>query len=306
MVKWKPFVVQDSEKDPVYQFTNGNVIDGTFSYEGTANKTRTNSVAVSFNNPQDYYRKRVEYVELEETLQKDTEFLKPQAITAFGCTSRGQARRLGKWTLLTNNLHTNTVTFETSLNAAFLKPGDIIKSLTDTKSGKSWGGRISNDQTTGGSSSIIRLDRQPSGFSDNDVETGYVPGDYRLSTTFVKYAALLAQDTATIGGTSYVRGQEIPNIASEEAATQIQDDNNNLVFTQWTPYTVVETQTLDSVNGPNSFTVANAFSASPTAESIWTLSHPSLATGKTKEESKLFRVMSVAETQLNTFEITRS
>ena len=307
MIYWlngEAFVVQDSEKDPVYQFTNGNVIDGTFSYEGTANKTRTNSVAVSFNNPQDYYRKRVEYVELEETLQKDAEFLKPQAITAFGCTSRGQARRLGKWTLLTNNLHTNTVTFETSLNAAFLKPGDIVQIIDQLKSGKSWGGRISNDQTTGGTSSIIRLDRQPSGFSDDDVETGYVPGDYRLSTTFVKYAALLAQDTATIGGTSYVRGQEIPNIASEEAATQIQDDNNNLVFTQWTPYTVVETQTLDSVNGPNSFTVANAFSASPTAESIWTLSRPSLQTGKTKEESKLFRVMSVAETNLNTFEIT--
>ena len=311
MIYWlngEAFVVQDSEKDPVYQFTNGNVIDGTFSYEGTANKTRTNSVAVSFNNPQDYYRKRVEYVELEETLQKDAEFLKPQSITAFGCTSRGQARRLGKWTLLTNNLHTNTVTFETSLNAAFLKPGDIIQIIDQLKSGKSWGGRISNDQTTGGSSSIIRLDRQPSGFSDDDVETGYVPGDYRLSATFVKYAALLAQDTATISisgtDTTFVRGQEIPNIASEEAATQIQDTNNNLVFTQWTPYTVVETQTLDSVNGPNSFTVANAFSASPTAESIWTLSRPSLQTGKTKEESKLFRVMSVAETNLNTFEIT--
>ena len=51
MIYWlngEAFVVQDSEKDPVYQFTNGNVIDGTFSYEGTANKTRTNSVASIF------------------------------------------------------------------------------------------------------------------------------------------------------------------------------------------------------------------------------------------------------------------
>ena len=307
MIYWlngEALVVQDSEKDPVYQFTNGNVINGTFTYEGTANKTRTNSVAVTFNNPQDYYRKRVEYVELEETLQKETEFLKPQSITAFGCTSRGQARRLGKWTLLTNNLHTNTVTFETSLNASFIRPGDIVQIVDQLKSGKSWGGRISNDQTGSGTSSIIRLDRQPTGFSDNGVETGYVAGDYRLSVTFVKYAALLAQDTATIGGTSYVRGQVIPNIATEEASVNIQDDNNNLVFTQWTPYTVVETQTLDSVNGPTSFTVANAFSASPTAESMWTLSRAALQTGKTKEESKLFRVMSIAETEMNNFEIT--
>ena len=307
MIYWlngEALVVQDSEKDPVYQFTNGNVINGEFNYEGTANKTRTNSVTVTFNNPQDYYRKRVEHVELEETLQKEDEFIKPMSITAFGCTSRGQARRLGKWTLLTNNLHTNTVTFNTSLNASFLRPGDIIQVIDQLKSGKSWGGRISNDQTTGGSSSIIRLDRQPTGFSDNDVETGYVPGDYRLSVTFVKYAALLAQDTATIGGTSYVRGQEIPNVTNEEDATNVQDDNNNLVFIQWTPYTVVETQTLSAVNGPNSFSVASAFSASPTAEAMWTLSRAALQTGKTKEESKLFRVMSITETEMNNFEIT--
>ena len=304
MIYWlngEAFVVQDSEKDPVYQFTNGNVIDGTFSYEGTANKTRTNSIAVAFNNPQDYYRKRVEYVELEETLQKDAEFLKPQAITAFGCTSRGQARRLGKWTLLTNNLHTNTVTFETSLNAAFLKPGDIIQIIDQLKSGKSWGGRISTSSTT----TAINVDRKPTGFQDTGVETDYAVGDYRLSATFVKYAALLAQDTATIGSTSYVRGEEIPNIASEEAATQIQDDNNNLVFTQWTPYTVVETKTLSEVsNSGKTLTVSSAFSSAPTQDTIWTLSRPSLATGKTKEESKLFRVMSSAETNLNTFEIT--
>ena len=70
------FVVQDSEKDPVYQFTNANVINGEFKYEGTANKTRTNSIMVNWNNPQDYYRSRTEIVELEESLQKDTEFVK--------------------------------------------------------------------------------------------------------------------------------------------------------------------------------------------------------------------------------------
>ena len=51
------FVVQDSEKDPVYQFTNANVIDGTFAYEGTPLKTRINACQVSWNDPNDYYRK---------------------------------------------------------------------------------------------------------------------------------------------------------------------------------------------------------------------------------------------------------
>ena len=162
------FVVQDSEKDPVYQFTNANVINGEFKYEGTGNKTRTNSIMVNWNNPQDYYRSRTEIVELEESLQKDTEFVKPEATTAFGCTSRGQARRLGKWKLLTNNWNTNTVTFETSLNAAFLRPGDIVQVIDQHKEGKSWGGRISSSSST----SAINIDRKPSGFGNTSVESG--------------------------------------------------------------------------------------------------------------------------------------
>ena len=196
------FVVQDSEKDPVYQFTNANVINGEFKYEGTANKTRTNSIMVNWNNPQDYYRSRTEIVELEESLQKDNEWVKPEATTAFGCTSRGQARRLGKWKLLTNNWNTNTVTFETSLNAAFLRPGDIVQVIDQHKEGKSWGGRISSSSST----SAINIDRKPSGFGNTSVESGYAVGDYRLTLSYVGYKAILAQDTATISGTAYVRG----------------------------------------------------------------------------------------------------
>jgi len=199
------YVVQDSEKDPVYQFTNGNVINGEFKYEGTANKTRTNQIIVNWNNPQDYYRPRAEIVELEETLQKDTEFLKTESITAFGCTSRGQARRLGKWKLLSNNLHTNTISFATSLNAAFLRPGDIIQVMDNNKSGKSWGGRVKSSSST----SSIKLDRQW------EKESGYDYNDYQVTITLVGYKALLAQDTATIevqgSNVTYVRGEELTN-----------------------------------------------------------------------------------------------
>ena len=154
------YLVQDSEKDPVYQFTNANVINGEFKYEGTANKTRTNSIMVNWNNPQDYYRSRTEIVELEENLQKDEEFLKPDETTAFGCTSRGQARRLGKWKLLTNSLNTNTVAFTTSVNAVFLRPGDIVQVLDQHKEGKSWGGRVSSSSST----SALNIDRKTNFF----------------------------------------------------------------------------------------------------------------------------------------------
>jgi len=386
------YLVQDSEKDPVYQFTNGNVINGEFTYEGTANKTRTNSIIVNWNNPQDYYRSRSEIVELEENLQKDNEFIKPEETTAFGCTSRGQARRLGKWKLLTNNWNTNTVSFSTSLNAAFLRPGDIIQVIDQHKEGKSWGGRVSASSST----TAINIDRKPTGFADgtgtNGGETGYSVADYRLTISYVGYKATLAQDTAVIDiegtNTSFVRGQEISTwrdtdgiigtttavgstsgssktvtltaanddiktgmlvtgtgitagdtvegidgttltlstartvsaatltfgwedadgditVKNEELAASVFDVDGNLVFVQWTPFTFTETQTLNEVsNSGKTLTVASAFNAAPTQEAIWVISRAALATGKTKKEAKLFRVMAIAENDRSNFEIT--
>ena len=295
------YIVQDSEKDPVYQFTNANVINGEFKYEGTANKTRTNSITVNWNNPQDYYRTRTEIVELEEVLQKDGEYVKAESTTAFGCTSRGQARRLGKWKLLTNNWNTNTVTFDTSINAAFLRPGDIVQVIDQNKDGKSWGGRVSSSSST----SAINVDRKPTSFGDTGVESGYAVADYNLTVSFVGYRCLLAQDQATIGGTAYIRGDVIPSITTEEAAARIQDDSNDLVFTQWIPFVYTEKQTLSGVsNSGKTLTVASAFDLAPTQDAVWIISRSALATGKTKKEAKLFRLISMLETDRATYQIT--
>ena len=312
MLYWlngEAFIVQDSEKDPVYQFTNANVIDGQFTYEGTANKTRTNQIMVKWNNPQDYYRKRTEIVELEEDLQKDGEFIKPDSVTAFGCTSRGQARRLGKWKLLSNKLHTNTVSFSTSLNAAFLRPGDIIQISDKHKNTKSWGGRIMSSSTT----TAINVDRKPTGFGDTSVESGYAVGDYRLTCSFVGYKTLLAQDQATINvngvTTDLVRGNEITHfgstaITTEELGKKIEDTSGNYVFTQWTPFTYTETKTVSAVsNSGKTITVSSAFGSAPTNDQVWILSRASLETGKTKEEAKLYRILQLTETDRSAIEI---
>ena len=327
------YIVQDSEKDPVYQFTNGNVVDGTFSYEGTANKTRTNQIIVNWNNPQDYYRPRAEIVELEETLQKDGEFLKTESIQAFGCTSRGQARRLGKWKLLSNNLHTNTISFATGLNAAFLRPGDIIQVADNHKSGKSWGGRIKSSSST----SSIKLDRQW------EKESGYNYNDYQVTLTFVGYKAMLAQDTATIevqgSNVTYLRGQEITNwrdsdgiidsttadsyaygwedgdgditIDSEEKAANVFDKDGNMVFIQWTPFTQTETKFIDNSDNadPSNLTISTAglnsaiFSEAPATDSMWIISRSALSTGKTKEEARLYRILQISETGEHQLEV---
>ena len=147
----------------------------------------------------------------------------------------------------------------------------------------------------------IRLDRHPTGFGTNSVETGYAVGDYRLTCSFVGYKAILAQDTATIGGTAYVRGDHLTSITTEEAAARQQDDSGNLVFIYRTPFTYTETRTLSAVNGTGSLTVSSAFTVKPTAESIWVLSRAALATGKTKLEAKLYLELCLLLKQIEIF-----
>lgn len=295
-INGEAFVSQDVDKDPVYQFTNGNVVGGAFAYEGSSNKTRLNQVLVTWNNPQDLYRQRIEYVEDEEELQKDDSFLKKDEMVAMGCTSRGQARRLGKWRLLTEKLQNDTVNFKTSFNASFLRPGDIISIVDKNRSGKSWGGRINS-----GTTSTVKLDRE---FT---IESGYVAGDYSVRCSFVGYKGLLNQDSATIGSVAYVRGQEIPNINSDEDAAKVQDDDGNTVYIQWTPYTFTEEQTLSSVSttdGKSTLNVASNFSEAPSNDQIWLVSRNTASTGKIKQQAKLYKVLAMSEDSIGNYDVS--
>ena len=146
---------QDREKDPVYQFTDANVINGEFSYEGTSRKTRHNMAKVTYNNPSNFYKQTIEYVQDNELLAKEGSFPKIKNISAFGCTSRGQALRLGKWALASEKLNTETISFKTGLNASFLRPGDVINVQDARRQGASWSGRVlkpsgSSDLVTNG------------------------------------------------------------------------------------------------------------------------------------------------------------
>ena len=146
---------QDREKDPVYQFTDANVIGGKFSYEGTSRRTRHNMAKVTYNNPDNFYKQTIEYVQDNELLAKEGSYPKVKNISAFGCTSRGQALRLGKWALASEKLNTETVTFSTGLNASFLRPGDVINVQDARRQGASWSGRVlkpsgSSDLVTNG------------------------------------------------------------------------------------------------------------------------------------------------------------
>lgn len=133
--------VQDRPRDPVYAFTNANVIDGVFNYQGADYSTRYNAVYVTWNDPNNFYKQATEYVS-DDTAIADMGYLNTTSITAFGCISRSQARRVGKWALYTNTYEGEVVSFSTAIEGTIPRPGDVIKVCDSLKSSERRGGRI--------------------------------------------------------------------------------------------------------------------------------------------------------------------
>lgn len=138
--------VQDSPQSPVALFNASNVIDGMFTYEGSSAKARHTVALVSWNDPADRYKQKIEYVEDEDAIKRYG--IIQSEILAVGCTSRGQAHRLGKWLIYSERYETETITFKTGIDGLVLNPGDIIKVTDPTRSGERMGGRVVIATTT--------------------------------------------------------------------------------------------------------------------------------------------------------------
>ena len=133
-------VVMDRPADPVWTYTNANVEKGEFSYTFSAKKSRHNAIQVEYSDKDNGYEKAIEYVSDDEEIRKHG--LNVKKITAFGCTSRGQAHRTGLWLLQTEKLETKTVTFTVGAEGLMHVPGDIIKVADTYYAGTNIGGRV--------------------------------------------------------------------------------------------------------------------------------------------------------------------
>ena len=131
---------QDSPADPVQLFSNSNVVDGMFTYTGTARKDRHSVALVTYNDPNDNYRQAVEYVEDSELIAKFG--IRKTESVAFGCTSRGQAHRVGQWILYSEKAETDVIYFKAGLDSAFVIPGDIVKIQDQYRAGRRMSGRL--------------------------------------------------------------------------------------------------------------------------------------------------------------------
>lgn len=199
--------VQDAPKDPTYLFTNANVIDGAFSYQGSSAKTRHTVALVAWNDPADMYRPKIEYVEDTAGIARYGVIM--TEISAVGCTSRGQAHRIGRWLLYSERYETEVVGFKTGIEGVLCAPGDIIKIADQYRAGARMGGRITaatankitvdiapTGAIAGGTLSVIGLDglaqsRSISTVAGNDI---YVASDF--------YSVPIAQSVWMVGTTA--------------------------------------------------------------------------------------------------------
>lgn len=131
---------QDRPAEPVKLVSNANVLDGAFAYQGSALSARHTVAQVTWSNPADGFRPAIEWVEDPEGLARWG--VRPIEIAALGTTTRGQARRLGRWLLDTEATATETVTYRAALDHADLRPGDVIAVADRWVAGLRLGGRV--------------------------------------------------------------------------------------------------------------------------------------------------------------------
>ena len=259
-------VEQNREKSPIAAFNKSNVLGGQFSYQSTRNRFRFNQVNVTWNDPKAFYKKTVEIVEDYDNII-ETRQIKKKDVVAFGCTSRAQAVRYGKWHLFTDQMETDVVTFQVGLEGVNLHSGDVVTIADADRNNLRFGGRtLANSTTTN-----IKVD---SALDLSNTST------YFMEVVFPEGGAYLQQDTATIRGASRKRGDFIQfadntagsntALTSENVMLNVVDDNGNKLDLVWSGETRVERQEVSSYNA-TSVTVASAFTSAPATHSIWAI-----------------------------------
>jgi hypothetical protein len=141
----------DMPGDVSVVYAPANVIDGVFNYVGTPLNQRHTTALITWNDPNLDCAQVIEYVEDADAIALWG--IRELQVQAFGCISRGQAHRIGKWALLSERLLGESVTFSTGVNGAYTRPGEIFGTTDPNRAGERMGGRI-----MGGSDTLVELD----------------------------------------------------------------------------------------------------------------------------------------------------
>ena len=154
-------LLQDKPADAQYLLGPSNVVDGVFSYSGSAQKSRHTVAVVAWQSYDTRGDLEYEYVEDHAAVAKYGIIKKD--IKAIGCYSQGQAHRLGKWTLLSEQNLTETCEFAVAIESGIVvRPGMVVDIADPLRAGTRRSGRVSSATTT-----VVTID------SDTDLSVDF-------------------------------------------------------------------------------------------------------------------------------------
>ncbi|WP_150189089.1 TipJ family phage tail tip protein [Enterobacter asburiae] len=133
-------VMLDAPQDPIATITNANVVDGNFKRSSVKRSEKYNAVVVSWTDPDNGWEQVKEYVSDDDMIARGN--YNETTLEAFGCTSRGQAWRAGKWLLETAKRESSRLSFQMARDAIHFTPGDIVEVMDNDYAGTRLGGRI--------------------------------------------------------------------------------------------------------------------------------------------------------------------
>jgi len=140
-------MVQDAPQDSQYIIGNSNVVEGIFDYQGSSQKVRHTTCSVAWQDYAALGEVQFEYVEDADAIAKYGVIEKQ--VKALGCYSQGQAHRMGRWLLKSEQLLTQTCTFSVGIDSGLvLRPGMVIDIADELKAGERRSGRISSATTS--------------------------------------------------------------------------------------------------------------------------------------------------------------
>jgi predicted phage tail protein len=175
-------------------FGPSDVEGGIFDYAGTDYRSRWTAAAITWNDPSNMYKPAVELV--QDPALVALQGYRETAQTAFGCTSRGQAIRFGRWLIYTSQYETEVVSFKIGLENADLRPGDLIAVSDPSRAGARLAGRLLSDDGI----DTVTLDKVDDAMLQQPVGwTLYVTVGSAAQAEAPKVIALAVQSISTTG-----------------------------------------------------------------------------------------------------------
>jgi predicted phage tail protein len=147
----------DRPLDPVKLVTPANVIGGLINWGGGSLKTRHTVAIVTWYNPDDFCQPDYEVVE-GDPIDIARFGYRTIEVVAFGCTSRGQAHRMGRWALETEKSEAETCSWQAAWDHSDVYPGEIVSVQDPSYAGVEFGGRVAGLVETDGVTGLV-LDR---------------------------------------------------------------------------------------------------------------------------------------------------